>query len=110
MLFVKNCEHTEHYFRKTDLKFQCKKCGSRVSLRSGTVMENFNLSFHYWMICIELMTLSKKSFSTLEMQRMLGHKRYEPIWFMIHKIRRIMSICDGKYKLKCCIEFDEGFF
>jgi hypothetical protein len=106
----KKCQHTEHYFRKTDLKFQCKKCGSRVSLRSGTVMENSNLPFQYWMICIELMTLSKKSFSALEMQRMLGHKRYEPIWFMMHKIRRIMSIRDEKYKLKGCIEFDEGFF
>ena len=109
-IICKKCQHTEHYFRKTDLKFQCKKCGSRLSLRSGTVMENSNLPFQYWMICIELMTLSKKSFSALEMQRMLGHKRYEPIWFMMHKIRRIMSIRDEKYKLKGCIEFDEGFF
>jgi ribosomal protein S27E len=106
----KKCQHTEHYFRKTDLKFQCKKCGSRVSLRSGTVMENTNLPFQYWMLCIELMTLSKKSFSALEMQRMLGHKRYEPIWFMMHKIRRVMSKRDEKYQLKGCIEFDEGFF
>jgi hypothetical protein len=106
----KKCEHTEHYFRKTDLKFQCKKCGSRVSLRSGTVMENSNLPFQYWMLSIELMTLSKKSFSALEMQRMLGHKRYEPIWFLMHKIRRVMSKRDEKYKLKGCIEFDEGFF
>jgi transposase-like protein len=104
------CEHTEHYFRKTDLKFQCKKCGSRKSLRSGTVMENSNLPFQYWMLCIELMTLTKKSFSALEMQRMLGHKRYEPIWFMMHKIRRVMSKRDEKYKLKGTLEFDEGFF
>ena len=69
-IVCKKCKHSEHYFRKTDLKFQCKKCGSRVSLRSGTVMENTNLPFQYWMICIELMTLSKKSFSALEMQRM----------------------------------------
>lgn len=106
----KKCKHTEHYFRKTDLKFQCKKCGSRVSLRSGTVMENSNLPFQYWMICIELMTLSKKSFSALEMQRMLGHKRYEPIWLMMHKIRRVMSKRDQKYSLSGCLEFDEGFF
>lgn len=106
----KKCQHTEHYFRNTDLKFQCKKCGCRISLRSGTVMENSNLPFQYWMICIELMTLSKKSFSALEMQRMLGHKRYEPIWLMMHKIRRVMSKRDEKYKLKGCIEFDEGFF
>jgi hypothetical protein len=106
----KKCEHTAHYFRKADLKFQCKKCGNRISLRSGTVMENSNLPFQYWMLCIELMTLSKKSFSALEMQRMLGHKRYEPIWFMMHKIRRVMSKRDEKYQLKGCIEFDEGFF
>ena len=56
------------------------------------------------------MTLSKKSFSALEMQRMLGHKRYEPIWLMMHKIRRVMSKRDEKYKLNGCIEFDEGFF
>lgn len=106
----KKCDHTEHYFRKTDLKFQCKKCGNRISLRSGTVMENTNLPFQYWMLCLELMTLSKKSFSALEMQRMLGHKRYEPIWLMMHKIRRVMSKRDEKYQLKGCIEFDEGFF
>ncbi|HZJ35886.1 MAG TPA: IS1595 family transposase [Gillisia sp.] len=109
-LVCKKCQHTEHYFRKTDLKFQCKKCGSRISLRSGTVMENSNLPFQYWMICIELMTLSKKNFSALEMQRMLGHKRYEPIWFMMHKIRRVMSKRNKKYQLKGCLEFDEGFF
>ena len=109
-IVCKKCQHTAHYFRKTDLKFQCKKCGSRLSLRSGTVMENSNLPFQYWMLCIELMTLSKKSFSALEMQRMLGHKRYEPIWLMMHKIRRVMSKRDEKYKLNGCIEFDEGFF
>lgn len=106
----KKCNHTEHYFRKTDLKFQCKKCGSRISLRSGTVMENSNLPFRYWMMCIELMTLSKKSFSALEMQRMIGHKRYEPIWLMMHKIRRVMSKREDKYQLDGCLEFDEGFF
>jgi hypothetical protein len=109
-IVCKKCEHTEHYFRKTDLKFQCKKCGSRVSLRSGTVMENTNLPFQYWMLCIELMPLSKKSFSALEMQHMLRHKRYEPIWFIMHKIRRVMSKHEEKYQLKGCIEFDEGFF
>jgi len=87
----KKCEHTAHYFRKVDLKFQCKKCGNRINLRSGTVMENSNLPLQYWMFCIELMTLSKKSFSALKMQRMFGHKRYGPIWFMTHKICREVS-------------------
>ncbi|MFT6808778.1 MAG: hypothetical protein ACJA01_002009, partial [Saprospiraceae bacterium] len=25
------------------------------------------------------------------MQRQIGHKRYEPIWFMMHKIRAAMG-------------------
>lgn len=43
------------------------------------------------------------------MQRMLGLKRYEPIWLMMHKIRRVMSKRDEKYKFDGYIEFDEGF-
>jgi transposase-like protein len=106
----KKCGHTEHYFRKGDLKFECKKCHSRQSLRSGTVMEQSNLPLRYWMLCIELMTLTKKSFSALEMQRLIGHKRYEPIWYMMHKIRRVMSKRDDKYELSEYIEIDEAFF
>jgi len=56
------------------------------------------------------MTLTKKSFSALKMHRILGHKRYEPIWYMMHKIRRVMSIRVSKYQLNGCIEFDERFF
>jgi hypothetical protein len=60
-------------------------------------------------ICIELMALTKKSFSALEMQRMMEHKEYLPIWYIMHKIRRVMSISSSKHKLNGCIEFDEGF-
>ena len=109
-LVCAKCEHMEHSFRKTDLKLQCKKCGNRIGLRSGTVMENSNLPFQYWMLCVELMMLSKRTFSALEMQRMLGHKRYEPIWLMMRKIRRVMSNYDDKYRLVGCIAFDKDFY
>jgi len=114
-ILCKKCQHTEHYFRKGDLKFErfaarCKKCKSRQSLRSGTVMEHSNLPFRYWMLCMELMTVSKKGFSALEMQRLIGHKRYEPIWYMMHKIRRIMGKRDNTYELSGSLEIDEGFF
>jgi len=63
---------------------------NRLSSRSGTVMENGKLPFQFKMICIEMMILSKKSFSALEMQWILGHKRYESIWLLMHKIRRVI--------------------
>jgi transposase-like protein len=109
-VLCKKCGHHEHYFRKGDLKFECKKCHSRQSLRSGTVMEQSNLPIRYWLICIELMSATKKGFSALEMQRLIGHKRYEPIWYMMHKIRRVMSKRDDKYTLSDYVEIDEGFF
>ena len=29
-LICKKCSHDAHSFRRTDLKFQCKKCGNRT--------------------------------------------------------------------------------
>jgi len=45
----------------------------------------------------------------MEMQRQLGHKRYDTIWTMMHKIRKAMGNRDAKYKLEKIVEFDDGF-
>ena len=108
-LLCRKCGHDVHSFRQNDLKFQCRKCGSRISLRSGTVMENSNLPIRYWMICIELMTLSHRRISILKIQYLLGHKRYEPIWLMDQKNRLVMKSRDEKYRLRAYCEFDSEF-
>nr|MBU3858215.1 hypothetical protein [Flavobacterium sp. MC2016-06] len=108
-LICKKCNHNLHSFRNIDLKFQCKNCGNRIGLRSGTVMENSNLPIRYWMICIELLTLSQRRISILKIQYLLGHKRYEPIWLMVQKIRLVMRKRDYKYRLKAYSEFDPEF-
>lgn len=56
------------------------------------------------------MVMFKKSVSALEVQRQLGHKRYEPIWYMMQKIRAIMGARDNKYELDGVIELDDAFF
>jgi len=73
-------------------------------------MQNSNLSFMIWLFCIKYMTLTKKSISALEMQRLLGQKRYEPVWYMMHKLRIVMGKRDALYDLNGNIEIDEGFF
>ncbi|KAF2507406.1 transposase [Flavobacterium foetidum] len=108
-LICRKCGHNEHSFRRIDLKFQCRKCKNRISLRSGTVMENSNLPIRYWMICIELMTLTHRKISILRIQYLLGHKRYEPIWLMVQKIRLVMKQRDEKYRLRAYSEFDPEF-
>ena len=59
---------------------------------------------------MHLLTATKKSISAAELQRQLGHKRYQPIWEMMHKLRSVMGKRDDKYTLKGNIELDEGFF
>jgi len=38
-----------------------------------------------------LMSMTKKGMSAMELQKQLSHKRYEPIWAMMHKIRLAMG-------------------
>lgn len=106
----RKCGHTEHYWQQTVESFQCKECGARQRLRSGTIMEHSQLPYLMWLMAIHLVTATKKSFSALELQRQLGHKRYEPIWYMLHKIRRAMGKQEARYRLEGYIELDDGYF
>jgi hypothetical protein len=106
----KKCKGKEHYWKADKWQYECKQCKFRTTLRSGTVMESSKLPYRYWMTAIGLMSATKKSFSALEIQGQLAHKRYEPIWSMLHKIRVAMGRRDDKYKLDGFLEVDEGYF
>lgn len=104
------CGGNAHYWLKNKIAYQCKSCDARQTLRSGTIMENSNLSFLIWYKTIFLMSTTKKGFSSKEIQRQLGLKRYEPVWAMVHKIREAMGQRDDRYTLEGMIEADEGYF
>ena len=106
----RNCGSKDHYWLSTIWQYQCKQCKTRTTLRSGTVMQSSKLSFKYWLIAMHLVTSTKKPFSALELQRQIGHKFYEPIWYMMQKLRKTMGIRDSQYKLDKVVELDEGFF
>jgi hypothetical protein len=44
------------------------------------------------------------------MQRQIGHKFYEPIWYMMQKLRMTMGSRDSRYQLDKIVKLDEGFF
>lgn len=109
-VICKKCSNTTHYWKRDKECYECKSCGFRTSLRSGTIMENSNLPFLVWYRAMFLMSTTKKGFSAKEMQRQLGLKRYEPVWAMVHKIRKAMGNRDSLYTLEGMIEMDEGYF
>jgi ribosomal protein L37AE/L43A len=104
------CNHAQMRWISTRLAWTCNKCSYRMGLRKGTVMENSKLPYRLWLTCMYLMVVTKKGYSAHEMRRLLGHKRYEPIWLMMHKLRVTMGNRDAKYVLDGFIEFDDAFF
>jgi hypothetical protein len=110
-IVCEKCHGAKHYWTKTIKVWKCANCGTRVSLKAGTLMEKTHIPLMTWFAVIHLMTATKtKSFSALEIQRQTGYKFYEPIWYMIQKIRISMGKRDAKYKLQGNIEIDDAFF
>jgi hypothetical protein len=104
------CGSSAHYWIKSRWSYECKKCLHRTSLRSGTIMQSSNLSFLVWYKTMFLMSVTKKGFSAKEIQKQLGLNRYEPVWYMTHKLRKAMGKRDARYTLEGMIELDEAYF
>lgn len=111
-IICKKCKGKDHRWLENKEMYQCKNlsCNFRTSLKSGTVMENSKMSFFNWFLVEHLLTSTKNSISALEIQRQVGHKYYEPIFEMCHKIRLVMGKRDSEYTLEGCVELDEGYF
>ena len=106
----KKCSCEKQYWLAKREQFECSKCKFRTTIKSGTVMQNSPLSYRTWFIIFFLMTYTKKGISASEMQRQLGHKRYQTIWSVMHRVRVKMGMRDDKYMLKDMLEFDEAYF
>jgi predicted RNA-binding Zn-ribbon protein involved in translation (DUF1610 family) len=89
------CGGKAHYWKRDKASYECKECRHRQGLRANTVMHKSKLPFRYWFIAMHLLTSTKKHFSAKELQRQLGHKRYQPVWHMMHKLREAMGKRDG---------------
>lgn len=89
----KSCGGTEHYWLPSKRSFQCKDCRFRTTLKSGTLLQGSKLPFTYWFKSVYF-TQRYPRLSAYELQRLLGHKFYEPIWAMMKKV-------NGNFKDEC---------
>ena len=104
------CESKKHYWLKSKWQWHCSNCGFRTTLRSGTFMQASNLPVRKWYLAMTFMAATKKGLSACELQRQLGHKRYDTVWSLMHRIRNAMGNRDNQYTLEGMIEFDEAYF
>lgn len=108
-LLCDQCDGFEFRWHSGHFCWICKGCNHSKSLRSGTVMEHSNLPFKIWLKTIFFMSSMKKSISAKQMQALLGLKRYEPVLYMMHKIRAAMGDRDSNYELAGLVELDDGY-
>lgn len=104
------CGGIKHYWLESMKLWKCANCSTRMNLRAGTMMERTHIPLKVWFEIIHLMTSTKKAFSALEMHRQVQTKFYEPVWFIMQKIRITMGKRDAQYKLQGDIEIDDAFF
>ena len=109
-IVCENCHEAKHYWFESMNLWKCANCGKRVNLRAGTMMERTHVPLRIWFEVIHLMTSTKKAFSALELQRQTKMEYYEPVWYMMQKIRITMGKRDAKYKLQGDIEIDDAFY
>lgn len=106
----KHCGCKKHYWLASKWQFQCSSCSFRTTLKSGTVMENSNLSVRKWFLIMLFMTSTKKGMSACEIKRQMEHSRYNTVLSVMHRIRDLMGKRDNLYQLNDMVEFDEGYF
>jgi hypothetical protein len=85
-----------------------KRNGYRFSVISGTIFQDTKWPLRDWFRIAFLMYQSKKGMSALQIQRILGCKKYKTAWYMCHRIRAAMK--DDEFaQLMGIVEVDETY-
>ena len=106
-VICKRCYGSEHIWLSTRYRYRCKNCKWETTLRSGTAMECSKLPFMYWVYAAVLISRGKKPISAKELQHLLGHKYYVPIWSLLHKIRISMGLMSSLTGMAEFIKYGE---
>jgi len=75
---------------------------------AGTIFQDTRTPLPVWFRAMWWVTTQKNGASALGLQRVLGLKRYETAWTMLHKLRRAM-VRPGRDLLSGRVEVDESY-
>jgi len=104
------CVHHKVYHQHYDVrKFYCQNCKSEFSGLVGTIFENTHLDIRMWLYAINLVNVSRKGISAMQLQRELGMKSYKGAWRMMMQIRKSIAKEDMKEVFEAIVEIDETY-
>lgn len=82
--------------------------GHKVSLTAGTVLHGTRQDLLTWFHAVLFISTLTPGISALQFQRLLGLKRYETAFQMLHKVRSTL-VAPGRESLHREVEVDETF-
>jgi len=91
--------------------YKCKDCRKPFTVTIGTVMERSHIPLSKWVLAAQIMASSKKGFSGLQLQRMIG-TNYETAWFLFHRLREAANDLDKSSPMGgsgSAVEVDETY-
>lgn len=85
-----NWSGNPYRFKNQPDMIRCRNCKRNIRLTSGTIMQKSKISLNTWFWGAFLVTSLTPGMSALQFQKMLGLKRYETAFNLLHKLRDAM--------------------
>lgn len=86
----------------------CSRCKFQVSVTAGTIFQDSHVPLRIWFRAIWHIVSQKQGISAKGLQRVLGLKRYETTWILLHKLRKAM-LRPGRDRLIGPVQVDETY-
>lgn len=111
-----HCKAEDLNWIENSNRWRCIKCRRYKSLKSSTIMKYSKLPLSTWIKAIAFILEGKGQLSSSHLRRKMNLKRYEPVWYMYHKLRTSMShivnksldlsffVCNSKTRLTSRID------
>lgn len=102
--------HKGIYHQKYNHRFMyCNNCKSEFSALKGTIFESTHLDLRMWLYAMNLVLVSRKGISALQLKRELGMGSYQSAWRMLQQIRKAMEKEEYKETFEAVVEIDETY-
>ena len=103
-----HCGNVGAYATNRGYKCKAKECHKKFTVTTGTIFENTKISLRTWYAAMYLCTAHKKGISSLQLSRDLAITQ-KTAWFLLHRIREMLTNNQTDQQLKGTIEVDETY-
>jgi transposase-like protein len=106
--FCPHCGGTKIYTFADKKTHKCAACGSRFSIKVGTIFEDTKVPLRKWMFAIWMLTSHKKGIASTTLARDIGVTQ-KTAWLMLHRLREAATTKSFNGPLGGTLEVDETF-